>query len=209
MTRPFCSHGVTTISWAMWTRGSVVDDRRTAGASWRASRSSTLTSVAAASKAGRKPGRMKPPSLLPAKPTPGSVAASMSAGVRHLGVAATATPWPCDQVARPAGWRRHRQGDAVAEQAGRAPASRSASRRLGVGEHVALVVDEGQVLAVGVEHRPEVRRPTARTSVGHVGRRGRRGRTRMTPAVEAYGLTASTSAPSLASTFGMTNDVEP
>ena len=49
-----------------------------------ASSSSSLTSAAPASKAGRKPGRMKPPSLLAANPTPLSLAASMSAAVDVL-----------------------------------------------------------------------------------------------------------------------------
>ena len=56
MTRPFCSQGVTTVSWARWTRGSAAT---TWDSRWpvRASRSSTFTNAAAASKAGQEAGQ--------------------------------------------------------------------------------------------------------------------------------------------------------
>ena len=69
-------------------------------------------------------------------------------------------------------------------------------QRLGVGEDVALVVDEREALAVGVDHRAEVgaRRPH---EVGDVLGVGVAVEARSRPAVEAYGFTASTSAPEL------------
>ena len=56
MTRPFCSHGVTTVSWAMCTLGSAGDDGRESARPVRASRSSTFTNAAAASNAGQEAG---------------------------------------------------------------------------------------------------------------------------------------------------------
>ena len=77
-------------------RAATTSDRR-----WpvRASRSSTFTNAAAASKAGRNPGRMNPPWPSAAKPTPGSVAASISAGVESF-VGRTRTPCGLRRAAR-------------------------------------------------------------------------------------------------------------
>ena len=57
ITIPFCSHGVTTVSWARWTLGQLVDHLGEAspGAGQQLEH---LHEVAAASNAGRKPGRM-------------------------------------------------------------------------------------------------------------------------------------------------------
>ena len=90
----------------------------------------------------------------------------------------------------------------------RTPGVSRAKQRLVVGEDVALVVDERDVLAVGVDDRAEVgaRGPHQVADA----RRAWRPRSKAaTPAVAAYGFTASTSAPSLASTFGITKLVEP
>jgi hypothetical protein len=87
-----------------------------------------------------------------------------------------------------------------------ADTSDEGQQRLGVGQHPALVVDQRQVLAVGVDHRAEVgarRLDQAATRCGVLLDVEHRAR----PAVEAYGFTASTSAPSLASTLGITNAV--
>ena len=75
-------------------------------------------------------------------------------------------------------------------------------------EHPALVVDERDALAVGLDHRAEVR------AGGADERRPRRAACSpaskaITPGVDVKGLTASTSAPSLASTFGMTSEAVP
>ena len=70
-----------------------------------------------------------------------------------------------------------------------------------------VVVDQREVLAVGVDHRAEVGAGgphEAATCSAWVGRSKPRA-----PLVDAYGLTPRMSAPSLASTFGITNEVEP
>ena len=84
-----------------------------------------------------------------------------------------------------------------------------ASSASSLAQHVARVVDQREALPVGIEDGARYAPPTAPTSRATwlgVLRRRRRWRP---AAVEAYGLTASTSAPSLASTLGMTKLVVP
>ena len=150
---------------------------------------------------------MKPPSPLAAKPTPGSLAASISAGGGES--------WCAGSTRRGARrWRSawavhvHRQGDPVADEVVGTPGCTNASSASVCGEHPALVVDQGEVLAVGVDHGAELGAGRLH-QVGDLAGVRRPRRSAMAPTVEAYGLTASTSAPSLASTLGMTKLVAP
>ena len=206
ITAPLRSQGVGTDSWAMWTAGSsrTSADR---GRSERASRSSSLASVALASLAGRKSGQMNAPS---GDAGEGDVALGrdlLQAGVvggrpHHLGAVVGRDAGPRAPSSTPGG-RCGRRGACSATRR-----TNSRSGLIGV-EHGALVVDDGRLLAVGVDARSRGRSPT-RARAARAAHPGRRGRTPAGPRpVLAKGFTASTSAPSFASTDGMTTDAAP
>ena len=128
----------------------------------RASSSSTSPARRRRRRPGRKPGRMKPPSPLAAKPDAGLGRPRPSAPGSDSLVA-----HDLDAVRRAAsvggrGGDVHRQGDACRRAGGPADERHEGQQRLGVGEDVALVVDEREALAVGVETAPRWA-PEART----------------------------------------------
>ena len=147
---------------------------------------------------------MNPPSLLPAKPTPGSVAASIRAGLESL-VTTTSAPWAAAML--PASW--------VADT-GRAtlsPAilpgssdSRASSASLSLSTWPSSSIRRRRSPS-GSSTAPRCD-PDARTSSPTRWACSSRS-ARSSPAVDTNGLTANTSRPSLASTLGMAKEVDP
>ena len=204
ITVPLRSHGVTMVSWTTWVLGSPATTCDS-GRSTAASRSSSFTSVTAASYAGRNSGHTHPPSGVPANSTLRAAAVSMRLAP-HSRVRTTASSDPRTRstaLVALTGTATLAPGTASRMSATMLSSSSSGPRMCPVSSTTTASSPSGSI--TNPRSLPETRTSSASRATCA----SRTSAVDVADAVLANGLTASTSAPSLVSRLGMPIEAAP